>query len=104
VVSPNTLADGVPKWQKPSTAMLQAMSEFFTGVAHQLPKVREFREEVLGGRLLTLDEAHAIIASYAARTLDLGWFNKWDIPVVGYHAEILDSAPGAKGSTQLMTG
>jgi len=68
------------------------MSEFFTGVAHQLPEVREFREEVLGGRLLTLNEAHALTASYAARTLDLGWFKKWKISVVGHQAELLDCA------------
>jgi hypothetical protein len=68
------------------------MSEFFAGVAHQLPEVREFREEVLGGRFLTLGEAHALIASYAARTLSSEWFNKWSIRVVGHDAKILDSA------------
>jgi hypothetical protein len=73
-----------------TTAMLQAMSEFFTGLAHQHPQVVQFRKEVLGGRLLSPDEAHALVASYAARVLSVEQFAEWDIPMIGHRAEILD--------------
>jgi hypothetical protein len=73
-------------------AMLSAMSEFFTGLAHQHPKVVQFRKEVLGGTLLLPDEAHALVASYAARVLSPELFAEWGIPVVGHRAEILDKS------------
>jgi len=76
-------------------AMLQAMSEFFTGLAHQDPEVVKFREEVLEGRFpLSPGEAHGLIASYAARILPFEKFAKWGIPIIGHCAEVLERADG----------
>jgi len=77
-----------------STAMVQAMSEFFAGRAHQHPEVIKFRDKVLPDRFLTEDEAHALIASYATRILPFNKFAEWGIPVVGHRAELLDRAEG----------
>jgi hypothetical protein len=70
-------------------AMLRAMSEFFAGLAHQHPEVVRFRDAVLGRKLLSSDEAHALIASPAARALSHEQFVEWDIPVVGHNAEVV---------------
>ncbi len=73
-----------------TTAMVQAMSEFFAGRAHQYRKVVEFRDNVLGSQLLTVDEAHKLLASYVARFLPPGLFSKWEIPIVGHTSELLE--------------
>jgi hypothetical protein len=76
-----------------TTAMVRAMSELFAMLAQQYPEVKEFREKVLGGRFLTADEAHALIASYAARTFSREWFEEWGIPFVGHRAEVVNTGP-----------
>lgn len=76
-------------------AMTGAMSALFALIGDQFPEVKEFRERVLPGRFLTVDEAHALIASYAARTFSLSWFEEWGIPFVGHRAQIVDT--GARG-------
>ena len=76
-----------------TTAMVQAMSELFALWGHQVPEVKEFREKVLGGRLLTADETHALISSHAARALPFAYFAHWGIPVVGHRAKVLDTGP-----------
>jgi hypothetical protein len=73
-------------------AMAGAMSALFAIIGDQLPEVTAFRERVLPGRFFTADEAHALIASYAARTLSPSQFEDWGIPFVGHHAEVLDTA------------
>ena len=74
-------------------AMVEAMTALFVSLADQIPEVKEFREKVLPGGLLTADEAHALIASYAARIFSPEQFKEWSIPFVGHHAKILDSGP-----------
>ncbi len=74
-------------------AMTGAMSALFALIGDQLPGVKEFREKVLPGRFLTADEAHALIASCAARTFSLSWFEEWGIPFVGHRAKIVDTGP-----------
>jgi hypothetical protein len=71
-------------------AMLGAMSEFYGGLAAQHPGVGLFRDEVLGGAALAPDEAHGLLASYAARILTLEQFSRWGIPVVGHASELLE--------------
>jgi hypothetical protein len=71
-------------------AMTEAMSAFFAVVADQISEVKEFRERILPSRFLSPDEAHALIASYAARILDLRLFEKWSIPFVGHDSELLE--------------
>jgi hypothetical protein len=51
--------------------MVRAMSELFAGLAHQYPEVVAFREDILG-RLLSEDEAHALLASLAALEIFAG--------------------------------
>jgi len=74
-------------------AMTGAMSALFALIGDQDSEIRKYRERVLLGRFLSGDEAHALIASYAARTLSLDWFEKWSIPFVGHRAEVLDYGP-----------
>lgn len=74
-------------------AMAGAMAALFALIGDQIPEVKEFREKALPGRFLTADEAHALIASPAARSFDRRWFEEWGIPFVGHHAEILDTGP-----------
>src|SRR5215208_5164415 len=79
-------------------AMTGAMSALFALIGDQIPEVKEFREKVLPGRFLSADEAHALIASCAARTLCPSQFEEWGIPFVGHHAEVLDTGPtGPRG-------
>jgi hypothetical protein len=73
-----------------TTAMVGAMAALFAFIGDQIPEVKEFRERILPGRYLTADEAHALIASYAARTFSPSWFEEWGIPFVGHRAEVLD--------------
>lgn len=68
-------------------AMTRAMSELFAGLAHRHPAVVAFREDTLG-RFLTQDEAHALLASPAARMFPPEWFAEWEIPVIGHSAII----------------
>ncbi len=74
-------------------AMTGAMSALFALIGDQVPEVKEFREKVLPGRFLSADEAHVLVASYAARTFPRRWFVEWGIPFVGHHAEVLDTGP-----------
>jgi hypothetical protein len=78
-------------------AMTEAMSTLFAVIGNQIPEVMAFRERVLSGRVLTADEAHALIASCAARALCPNQFEEWGIPFVGHHAEVLDMGPRGPG-------
>jgi hypothetical protein len=49
----------------------------------------QFRDEVLGGKILALDQARKLLGSYAARFFALEWFSSWTIPVVGHSSEIV---------------
>jgi hypothetical protein len=70
-----------------TAAMTRAMSELFAGLAHRHPEVVAFREDTLG-RFLTQDEAHALLASPAARMFPPEWFAEWEIPIIGHSASI----------------
>ena len=74
-------------------AMIDAMSAFFALHADNLYEVREFREQVLPGGFLTVEEANALILSSAARTFSIEWFEEWEIPYIGHSAEVLSTAP-----------
>lgn len=85
-----------------STAMLRATSAYFGRLANKHPEVVQFREEVLEGKILTLDEAHKLLRSYAARFLPLEWFLDWGIPVVGHTSEIVGEYDGGPPNTDLV--
>ncbi len=74
-------------------AMTGAMSALFALTGDQITEVSEFRERVLPGRFLTADEAHALIASCAARTFSPSWFEEWGIPFIGHRARVVDTGP-----------
>jgi hypothetical protein len=84
-------------------AMVGAMSALFALIGDQIPEVKEFRERVLPGRCLTPDEAHALIASDAARTFSSSLFEWWDIPFVGHRAQVIDTGPRGVATTRLTT-
>jgi hypothetical protein len=72
-----------------SRPMLQATSTYFVWLLNQHPEVVRFRDEVLGGKTLSLEQAHKLLGSYAARFFPLEWFSDWRIPVVGHTSEII---------------
>jgi hypothetical protein len=72
-----------------SRPMLQATSGYFEWLANQSPEVLQFRDEVLGGKTLSLEQAHKLLGSYAARFFPLEWFSDWRIPFVGHTSEIV---------------
>jgi hypothetical protein len=74
--------------------MGQAMTELFAGWAHLYPEVIVFRDKGLGGRLLTEDEAHEFLASYATRILSFQKFLEWEIPIIGHTSKLLEYDPG----------
>jgi hypothetical protein len=72
-----------------SRPMAQATSSYFEWLVNQHPEVVRFRDEVLGGKTLSLEQAHKLLGSYAARFFPLEWFSDWRIPVVGHTSEII---------------
>jgi hypothetical protein len=72
-----------------SRPMAQATSSYFVWLVNKHPEVVRFRAEVLGGRILSLEQAHKLLGSYAARFFPLEWFSDWRIPVVGHTSEII---------------
>jgi hypothetical protein len=71
-------------------AMTGAMSALFALFGDPIPEVKEFRDRVLPGRFLSADEAHALIASRAARIFDLRLFEKWNISVVEHDWDLVE--------------
>ena len=72
-----------------SRPMAQATSSYFEWLVNKHPEVVRFRDEVLGGKTLSLEQAHKLLGSYAARFFPLEWFSDWRIPVVGHTSEII---------------
>jgi hypothetical protein len=72
-----------------SRPMSQAISIYFQWLVNQHPEVVRFRDEVLGGKTLALEQAYKLRGSYAARFFPLEWFSDWRIPVVGHTSEIV---------------
>jgi hypothetical protein len=72
-----------------SRPLAQAISIYFQWLVDQHPEVVRFRDEVLGGKTLSLEQAHKLLGSYAARFFPLEWFSDWRIPVVGHTSEII---------------
>jgi hypothetical protein len=72
-----------------SRPMSQATSTYFQWRVNQHPEVLQFRDKVLGGKTLALEQAHKLLGSYAARFFPLEWFSDWRIPVIGHTSEIV---------------
>jgi hypothetical protein len=52
--------------------------------------LKRFRGKVLGGKLLTAEQANALVESPAAAHFPVGWFKKFGVPVVGHTATFED--------------
>lgn len=76
-------------------AMTGAMSALFALFGDQVPEVKEFRDRVTPGRFLLAGEAHALIASCAARIFDLRLFEEWNIPLIGHESELVEHETGS---------
>lgn len=56
--------------------------------------ITNWRRRFFGERLLSLEEAHGLLESPAARFLHPGLFEEWGIPLVGHAAEVLEYDSG----------
>ncbi|MEX2227476.1 MAG: hypothetical protein WEB52_13620 [Dehalococcoidia bacterium] len=79
--------------QKPALSAYEseralAMSEYYAKYAASLPEVRAFRHDVLGGHLLSEQDARGLLNSSAARMLTPVEFERHGIPLV-HDSEVL---------------
>jgi len=73
-----------------SISMLSTTSAYFGWKASRLPEVMQFRNEVLGGRLLSREQAGALLNSYAARFLSPRHLSELGVPLHEHAAEIVE--------------
>ena len=73
-----------------SISMLSTTSAYFGWKANRLPEVVQFRNEVLGGRLLNREQAGALLNSYAARFLSPRQLSELGVPLPEHAAEIME--------------
>ncbi len=73
-----------------SISMLSTTSAYFGWKANRLPEVVRFRNEVLGGRLLSREQAGALLNSYAARFLSPRHLSELGVPLPEHAAEIVE--------------
>jgi hypothetical protein len=66
-----------------------ALSEALANEAASYPAIRRFREEVLGRKLLSSEQARRLVTSPAVRYFWFEWFKEWGIPVVGHAARVV---------------
>jgi hypothetical protein len=67
----------------------EAVSLYLSKVADQDREVKKFREEILGGRTLSREEAKALLTSPAAAFFSPGWFEENKVPLADHEARIL---------------
>jgi hypothetical protein len=75
-----------------------AFEEHVARIAANYCRVRSFRERVLGGRLLTPEQARALIHSSAAQVFSPRQFSNWSIPLVDHTAELKGTEETLKGN------
>lgn len=75
----------------------EIFEEYLANLAADDSGVQRFRTKTLGGRLLTLEQALALVQSPAAQAFELGLFKKWGIPVVGHSATLEAYTPDVPG-------
>ena len=59
----------------------EALGEFLALRASLHPLVKRFREEILGGRPLTSEQAYALVDSPAASRFSASWFEEHGVPI-----------------------
>jgi len=62
-------------------------------------ELKRFRGKVLSGKLLTPEQAHALVEAPSAAHFPVGWFKKFGVPVVG-HTAIFEMLPGARSDKE----
>ena len=65
-----------------------ALEEYFAMCAACDFDVYRFRKKVLGGQLLSKDQAWDLLKSPAAALVETRFFESWSIPIVGHTAEV----------------
>ncbi len=75
-----------------------AFEEHLAKVATIDQSVYRFREKVLGGPLLVPEQARALLTSEAARFFSLALFRKWNIPLIGHAAELVEYKTKREGA------
>jgi hypothetical protein len=68
----------------------RAYEEVLAREAGFTQEIANFRRGLLGDRLLTLEQAHDLLESPAARFLQPALFEQWRIPLTGHTAELLE--------------
>jgi hypothetical protein len=66
----------------------EAFEEYLAHIATADPRVYRFRERMLGGRLLTPEQARSFVHSPATRFFTRGLFEQCGIPLVGHSVEL----------------
>jgi hypothetical protein len=56
-------------------------------------EIADFRRNLLCGRQLTQEQAHGLLESPAARFLQPALFERWQIPLIGHKAKLLEYEP-----------
>jgi hypothetical protein len=72
----------------------RAHAEVLARLASKEKEVIEFRRDLLGGELLTTEQAHNFLESPATRYFGLDFFEAWEIPLIEHKAEIVEYDEG----------
>jgi hypothetical protein len=72
----------------------RAYEEVLAREAGFTQEIADVRRALLGERLLTPEQAHELLESPAARCLRLDLFERWQIPLIGHEAELLEYESG----------
>jgi hypothetical protein len=72
----------------------RAYEEVLAREAGFTQQIADFRRNLLGERLLTQEQAHELLESPAARFFQPALFERWQIPLTGHKAELLEYESG----------
>ena len=72
----------------------RAYEEVLAREAGFTQEIADFRRNLLGERLLTQEQAHELLESPAARFFQPALFERWQIPLTGHKAELLEYESG----------
>jgi hypothetical protein len=75
----------------------EALAMYLSAEAAATPRVRRFREEVLGQRLLTPQEARSLVTSKAAAGLSRATFRRRRVPIIGHRTSAFPQLLEHKG-------
>jgi hypothetical protein len=85
-----------PRLTKNEALRERALAEYFAKEASGLPEVERFRSEVLGGELLSEEEAERFLDSPALRMFPLKMLLDEEVPIRQHTAEIVEQQGGRR--------